>query len=202
MDSLAHFNNQEDITWKIKNFVLNVAKKSNLMLNFVLFVGLSKQLKNPLRLIQTGPLLLKKRVLKKRWYKRWWIWIIAVVVILLILSSIGNFFSPDPKDVASDIKTTLQQDNAVDVVSVKADKSTGTIKVKVKETKAIEQLYEGYPAGFKALQRDLVNSSKKYANKKNDDFDLSYIQLMKPGTSHKILLAVDKGKIKYTALDN
>lgn len=187
---------------KDKKFCFKCGKEVESDAEFCPYCGAKQTIEESTSVNTNGTTTTEKKSPKKRWYKRWWIWIIAVVVILLILSSIGNFFSPDPKDVASDIKTTLQQDNAVDVVSVKADKSTGTIKVKVKETKAIEQLYEGYPAGFKALQRDLVNSSKKYANKKNDDFDLSYIQLMKPGTSHKILLAVDKGKIKYTALDN
>lgn len=138
---------------------------------------------------------------KKQWYKRWWVLVISVLAIIFIFAGL-NSSGADPDNVASDVKTTLQQSNSLDVVSVKADKDSRTIIVKVKENKSIARLYEGYPSGFKSVQRDLVDLSKKYADEDNDDFDLSYIQLIKPGTNNKILLSVDKGKVKYTVLDD
>ncbi len=60
----------------------------------------------------------------------------------------------------------------------------------------------GKTSTFKTVERTLLDLSKKYKDEDSNGYDLSYIQLMKPGTNDMILLSVDKGKIKYSALDD
>lgn len=138
----------------------------------------------------------------KKWYKRWWVIAIIAVVLIFIISGMFSGSGSDPDDVAADIESRLKSDNTLDIVSVKADEDSGTIIVKAKENKAISNLYLGYTSQFKTVQRSFLELSKKYQDEETEDFDFSYIQLMKPGTNDKILLSVDKGKIKYSSLDD
>ncbi len=137
---------------------------------------------------------------KSKFKKYWWIYVLVGIVIAFISFSLLGPSSPT--DVASDVEESLKNDNSLDVTSVKPDKESGTIIVHVKENKAIDDLYMGKTSTFKTVERTLLDLSKKYKDEDSNGYDLSYIQLMKPGTNDMILLSVDKGKIKYSALDD
>lgn len=138
----------------------------------------------------------KKTKLKKYW------WIFALIGVLITFIAFSQLKSPSPSDVASDIKETLNNDNSLDVTSVKPDKESKTMLVYVKENMAVDDLYMGKTSTFKTVERTLLDLSEKYKDDESDDYDLSYIQILKPGTNDTILMSVDNGKIKYSVLDD
>ncbi|XRJ96369.1 hypothetical protein ACPBEI_08190 [Latilactobacillus sakei] len=126
-------------------------------------------------------------------------WVYGLLILILCTIVFLRLRTPNPSYVASDIEDTLNSDNTLDVSSVKAD--NGTFVVHIKNNEAVYKLYMGNTANFKSVQRTMIDLSKKYKGKKKNNIDYSYIQILKPGSNDRILMSVDNGKIKYSAVD-
>jgi hypothetical protein len=138
------------------------------------------------------------QVKKKKWYLRWWMWIIYIIVIIIILTSLGNSGSNHSSSVNTSSQTSVNtpvstpaQSQAPIVVSASALSSAYKSNQVSADTKYKGNLVQVTGTIYN-IGKDILNNP--YVQLQNSEYDPMGVQCMFSQSDESTLANLSKGQ--------